>query len=197
MNLKSDDLKMKEYLAKYASDRVRATSGAWLGSTLGCAECHDHKFDPISQAEYYQFFSFFNSLDEKQAGYSKFVGAEPFIRVPNPEQAAQIQSLTSNIADAESKIQTIGSEADSSLSNYLASTSPTVLAQRYGTNLRHHFPLEPTDHNVTTAEVLPTKDSSTIDASSTSRSFEWKEGKSKMALALNGASHFELPEVSN
>jgi hypothetical protein len=66
-----------------------------LGLSLQCARCHDHKFDPISQAEYYQFFSFFNSLDEKQAGYSKFVGAEPFIRVPNPEQAAQIQSSSS------------------------------------------------------------------------------------------------------
>ena len=187
----------EEYRVEYVADRVHTVATVFLGLSLQCARCHDHKFDPISQAEYYQFFSFFNSLDEKQAGYSKFVGAEPFIRVPNPEQSAQIQSLTSNIADAESKIQTIGSETDSSLANYLASTSSTVLAERFGANLRHHFPLEPTDPKIPTAEDLPTKDGSTIDASSTSRSFEWKEGKSNMALALNGTSHFELPEVNN
>ncbi|MCX7390908.1 MAG: DUF1549 domain-containing protein, partial [Planctomycetia bacterium] len=43
----------KEYRAKYASDRVRATSGVWLGSTLGCAECHDHKFDPFTSRDFY------------------------------------------------------------------------------------------------------------------------------------------------
>lgn len=48
----------KEYRAKYASDRVRATSGVWLGSTLGCAECHDHKFDPFTSRDFYSFAAF-------------------------------------------------------------------------------------------------------------------------------------------
>lgn len=57
----------KEYLAKYAADRVRTVSGAWLGSTLGCAECHDHKFDPITQKDFYSMAAFF--ADVTQWGY--------------------------------------------------------------------------------------------------------------------------------
>jgi hypothetical protein len=53
-----------EYLAKYAADRVRATSAVWLGMTLGCAECHDHKYDPFTTRDFYRFAAFFADLDE-------------------------------------------------------------------------------------------------------------------------------------
>ncbi len=56
----------KEYLAKYSADRVRNFSLVCLGLTVGCAECHDHKFDPISQRDFYQLASFFADLDEMQ-----------------------------------------------------------------------------------------------------------------------------------
>lgn len=68
----------KEYLAKYASDRVRAIGAAWLGQTTGCAECHDHKFDPISTRDFYSLSAFFK--DFKQWGvYS------PYNSSPNPD----------------------------------------------------------------------------------------------------------------
>src|SRR5205823_13917964 len=57
----------KEYLAKYAADRVRTVSMAWLGSTMGCAECHDHKYDPFTTKDFYQMEAFFADL--KQWGY--------------------------------------------------------------------------------------------------------------------------------
>ena len=56
----------KEYLAKYGAERVRSVSAAWLGSTFGCAECHDHKFDPIKSADFYTLQAFF--ADVKQWG---------------------------------------------------------------------------------------------------------------------------------
>jgi hypothetical protein len=52
----------KEYLAKYAGDRVRAIGGAWLGLTTGCAECHDHKFDPFTAKDFYSLAAFFNDV---------------------------------------------------------------------------------------------------------------------------------------
>ena len=68
----------KEYLAKYAADRVRTVSTTWLGSTMGCAECHDHKFDPFSARDFYQMEAFF--ADIKQWGvYSDYV------YTPNPD----------------------------------------------------------------------------------------------------------------
>jgi hypothetical protein len=54
----------KEYLAKYAADRVRTLAGTWLGSTMGCCECHDHKFDPFSTRDFYQMEAFFADIKE-------------------------------------------------------------------------------------------------------------------------------------
>jgi hypothetical protein len=68
----------KEYLAKYAADRVRTVSMAWLGSTMGCAECHDHKFDPFTSKDFYQMEAFF--ADIKQWGVYADYGY-----TPNPE----------------------------------------------------------------------------------------------------------------
>ncbi len=58
----------KEYTAKYAADRVRNTSNAWLGATLGCAECHNHKFDPYTTRDFYRFAAFFADVTEKAVG---------------------------------------------------------------------------------------------------------------------------------
>lgn len=68
----------KEYLAKYGAERVRTVSGAWLGSTFGCAECHDHKFDPIAAKDFYALQAFF--ADVKQWGVYSDYGYSP-----NPE----------------------------------------------------------------------------------------------------------------
>ncbi len=55
----------KEYLVRYAADRVRTVSTVWLGSTLACAECHDHKFDPFAQKDFYQMAAFFADIEEE------------------------------------------------------------------------------------------------------------------------------------
>ncbi len=65
----------KEYLAKYAGDRVRAIGGAWLGLTTGCAECHDHKFDPFTAKDFYSLAAFFN--DVRQWGIYTTYGNTP------------------------------------------------------------------------------------------------------------------------
>ena len=65
----------KEYLAKYAADRVRTVAATWLGSTLGCAECHDHKFDPFTTRDFYRLEAFF--ADVKQWGVYSDYGYTP------------------------------------------------------------------------------------------------------------------------
>jgi hypothetical protein len=82
----------KEYLAKYAADRVRNASTVWLGLTLGCAECHDHKFDPITTKDFYRFASFFADLREVA------VGRQPQVKVPTPEQEKELRRLGEQIA---------------------------------------------------------------------------------------------------
>jgi len=61
----------KEYMAKYAADRVRNAGAVWLGSTIGCAECHDHKFDPFLTRDFYRFAAFFADVEEIAVGHQK------------------------------------------------------------------------------------------------------------------------------
>ena len=98
----------EEYRVEYVADRVHTTATVFLGLSMQCARCHDHKYDPFSTQDYYRFFAFFNNLDEKQASYSNFVAAEPFLRVPTAEQQAQLdgfdarrQQLAEQIAQRE------------------------------------------------------------------------------------------------
>ncbi len=89
----------KEYLAKYIAERVRNASGTWMGVTLGCAECHDHKFDPFTTKDFYQFEAFFADIKE-QGLYS---GAHetgiwgPSLKVPTPQQEADLAALDAKL----------------------------------------------------------------------------------------------------
>src|SRR5687767_3551221 len=55
----------EEYVSKHVIDRVNTTATVWLGLTIGCAECHDHKYDPVAQREYYGLYDFFHQVPEK------------------------------------------------------------------------------------------------------------------------------------
>lgn len=81
-----------EFEVEYVVDRVDTTSTVWLGLTAGCARCHDHKYDPISQKEYYRLFAFFNNVPEKGID-GRHGAAKPFIEVPNPTVQARIGDL--------------------------------------------------------------------------------------------------------
>jgi len=74
----------KEYLAKYAADQVRTTSTTWLGSTMACCECHDHKFDPFLTKDFYSFEAFF--ADVKEVG----VGKPENVPIPDEMQAPRV-----------------------------------------------------------------------------------------------------------
>ena len=53
-----------EFIVEYVADRVETTSTVWLGMTMNCSRCHDHKYDPITQKDFYSLFAFFNNIDE-------------------------------------------------------------------------------------------------------------------------------------
>ena len=89
-----------EYLARYLSDRLRATSSVWLGSTLGCAECHDHKFDPFATKDFYQFAAFFADIEEVGLNPGTW-DFGPRVRVPTPEGEQEIARIDREIAKLE------------------------------------------------------------------------------------------------
>jgi Protein of unknown function (DUF1549)/Protein of unknown function (DUF1553)/Concanavalin A-like lectin/glucanases superfamily/Planctomycete cytochrome C len=88
----------EEYLNEYVIDRVETTATTWLGLTMGCARCHSHKYDPISQKEFYQFYAFFNSVPEIGLD-GKTGNAAPILTLPTDEQKAEQQRLTRSVQD--------------------------------------------------------------------------------------------------
>src|SRR3954447_15104598 len=94
-------LQPKEYLAKYASDRVRTAAAVWLGGTLGCAECHDHKFDPFTSRHFYSMKAFF--ADIKETGLMPDRGKEAWgslLSLPTPAQQKEVEGLRRQVAAA-------------------------------------------------------------------------------------------------
>jgi mono/diheme cytochrome c family protein len=94
----------EEYQTAYIVDRVNTTGTVWLGLSVGCAQCHDHKFDPITQKEYYQLFAFFHNVPENGLDGSKG-NAAPLMRVPSPAQRQLLEHLESSIKDLETRLK--------------------------------------------------------------------------------------------
>ena len=87
----------EELRVEYVADRVHTTATVFLGLTMKCARCHDHKFDPISQREYYRFFALFNAVPEN--GIDGAHGnATPLLEFPTPAEAAKTKVLTEQMA---------------------------------------------------------------------------------------------------
>ncbi len=113
----------EEYLVEYAVDRASTTGSVFLGLTVGCARCHEHKYDPISQEEFYSFYSFFNSIDEPGL-YSQVPddqrALEPFILVPTPEREAALSVLQAELDSAQEELDTPIEGEDEARQEFLA-----------------------------------------------------------------------------
>ncbi|MCH2114739.1 MAG: PSD1 and planctomycete cytochrome C domain-containing protein [Pirellulales bacterium] len=92
-----------EFRVRYAIDRTNTLGQVWLGLTLGCAECHDHKYDPISQRDFYKLYAFFNSFEEPGSmGHN--LRYEPVVQTPNSEQLEEKIAKQASVAKIENKI---------------------------------------------------------------------------------------------
>jgi hypothetical protein len=96
----------KEYTAKYFADRVRNASGTWMGATLGCAECHNHKYDPYATRDFYRFAAFFADISEAA------VGRQQQTPIMTAEQQAEIKKFDAEIARVQSELMKPSPELD-------------------------------------------------------------------------------------
>jgi hypothetical protein len=90
----------EEFRVQYVADRTETTSTVWLGLTLGCARCHDHKFDPLKQRDFYRMFAFYNNVPERGLVFN-FGNEQPFIQAPTPENERKLAEFDRKVSDAE------------------------------------------------------------------------------------------------
>ena len=134
----------EEYRVEYVADRVRTLSTAWLGLTMECAKCHDHKFDPIRQKDYFQMFAFFNSVPEFGED-GRVANAIPMIPAPTraqqtalADQRRQLDTLDATLAAARSAWHP--APTDAARATALAEAARALVADEPGTDLRAALP---------------------------------------------------------
>jgi hypothetical protein len=115
----------EEYLAEYAMDRVETTSTVFLGLTLGCARCHNHKYDPFTQKEFYQLYAYFNNIPEL-GRYLKYGNTPPYVKAPTPLQQAELDKLERALAAAAGRFAELQPPAEQQQRIWERSLAPTA-----------------------------------------------------------------------
>ncbi len=130
----------KEYRAKYDADRVRNVSSVWLGSTMACAQCHDHKYDPFTMKDFYSLASYFADIKETEVGTQP-----PNLRLPTDAQREQLRRLDKRIAQAQRRLDTQTPELDEALAAW---ESKVRESQSIWTALTPHVAASPGGSNL-------------------------------------------------
>ncbi len=132
----------EEYAVEYVVDRVNTTSTVWLGLTMGCARCHDHKYDPVTQKEFYQFYAFFNNVPEKGKA-NKHGNSPPMLKAPTPQQKQRLQELNDRVTAAREHFAELGPELEAAQAKWEESFQATRPVDWTITrDLVAHYPLD-------------------------------------------------------
>ena len=135
----------EEYVVLYARDRTETTSQVWMGLTTGCAVCHDHKFDPFSQKEFYELSAFFNNTTQN-AMDGNVKDTPPVVFVPREADRPRSEALTVEVAAAKAAVEARTQGAKADFDQWLAGTSAEALAAMVPTDgQKFHEPLSSRD----------------------------------------------------
>ncbi len=137
----------EQYRVEAVVDRVNTTGVAFLGLTLGCARCHDHKYDPVSQREFYQFFAFFNSIDELSGEFNNDDGRaraqEPVLEFGTSEQYQRKEALRAQLEVMEQELKSYEEELLAKQPDWESSLSEEARAKlRPGQRIILDLPLQ-------------------------------------------------------
>ncbi len=93
----------EEYRSEYVADRAQTTATVWMGLTVGCARCHDHKFDPVSQRDFYRLYAYFNQIPNEHGFTWNYGPEQPFVKAPVPTDAQKLARLDADLHAAQLK----------------------------------------------------------------------------------------------
>ena len=186
----------EEYRVEYAVDRVKTTSTVWLGLTMECAQCHDHKYDPISQKDYYRFYAFFNV--SKDGGMQTRKGnAEPTLAIPDPEKLAKLPGVETKLKEVVDRIASLETSSQEQFSSWLTAkreNPDSVDETPDGCQLKLTF----SEGTGTETEILVADQ---VDLAAAKAKFHgkptWSEGRADSAIKLDGNSYIEVGDYAN
>ena len=182
----------EEYLVLYARDRTETTSAVWMGLTTGCAVCHDHKFDPFSQREFYELAAFFNNTTQK-AMDGNVKDTPPILTVPSPQDRPRFAALEREMPAAKAVVEERRKSARPEFNRWLkATTAESVTKLLPRDTPLVDFPLAEGD-GPTTRVTLLGKETDVALAGTT----KWQAGPTgQPALLLDGQAA-ELPAAGD
>jgi hypothetical protein len=175
----------EEWRIENLVDRVDATSSVFLGLSMGCARCHDHKYDPVTQKEFYKFLAFFNSTEDRGFYEETRGNTGPLVRLPTFENQARLTEFDAGIAKARATLQAAEANTESNFTAWKqalpAAGRPTV-----GRTLQLHVPLR--------GDLVALEPAAGVTAQYPAGTPVWAEGLLGPALVLDGTpdSHVDL-----
>ena len=180
----------EEYAAAYIFDRIDTTATTFMGMTMRCAQCHDHKYDPITQKDFYRFYAYFHNVPEIGLDGQKG-NAVPFLKVPSPEQEAGLIEAANKITGLENARANRLVEAAPALAEWIK-TAPAApdkslpavpgLVARYALNENAGSETHDASGKITAVALVKGK-------------VDWKPGRVGNALNFDGSTYVEAGDV--
>ena len=170
-----------EYLAKYCVDRVSTTAQVWLGTTLGCAECHDHKYDPLSTREFYQFYAFFHNVPENGLDGTRTRNPGPVLKVPSSDQGSRLLKYLDLIPVAERTVADRERELPKKQEQWETSLKATPESELSLPDLALRFPFDGSSEGIAAAVART--------ASTRSSEIRFVAGRLGSAIQLSGGTN--------
>ena len=178
----------EEYLVLYARDRTETTSAVWMGLTTGCAVCHDHKFDPLSQREFYELAAFFNNTTQK-AMDGNVRDTPPILTVPAPEDRVRFAALEGEIPAAKAAVEARTQAARPEFESWVKSfTADSIAAMLPRETPLVRLPLAEGSGSTTHVSLLGKETDLPLTASTT-----WQAGPSGSPAVMLDGRAAELP----
>ena len=169
----------EEYRLEYVADRVQTTSTVFMALTMGCARCHDHKFDPISQKDYYQFFAYFNQVPETGYHHEHVGNPHPVTVAPTQLQSESLARRKTEFAQLETRIAERIKLADAALPQW-----------------EKDLPAERRQLQVSPDGLIASVSlDGDVGAVKLVGKADWVDGKFGQALRFDGQTHVELGEA--
>lgn len=135
----------EEFRVEYAVDRVKTTSMVWLGLTMECAQCHEHKYDPITQEEYYRFFAYFNQASDPGM-QTRNGNTAPVANVPNYELRSQLAAIRQELRRVQADLDARRSAAEEPFNTWRSSAEQQRARESFApTDMLAYFDLDETE----------------------------------------------------